>query len=116
MANDCLVVVRANGSARSLPANMHWSVPRAVNSLFTGRAQLLQRIQTALKDDGAGSPRRKQLVITGLGGIGKSEVCLQIANTLRQECAVRFYYTSNGLTDIQLLGCVLGRRGKPGYY
>ncbi|KAF2008358.1 hypothetical protein BU24DRAFT_137851 [Aaosphaeria arxii CBS 175.79] len=60
-------------------------VPRAVNNLFTGRSQLLQRIQSALHDDSASNSRRKQLVITGLAGIGKSEVCLQVANTLRQD-------------------------------
>ncbi|OAL53551.1 TPR-like protein [Pyrenochaeta sp. DS3sAY3a] len=60
-------------------------VPRPVNSLFTGRTQLLQRIESALQNDGASNSRRKQLVITGLGGMGKSEVCLQVANTLRKD-------------------------------
>jgi tetratricopeptide (TPR) repeat protein len=50
-----------------------------------GRAQLLDRIQSALRDKGASTTKRKQLVITGLGGIGKSEMCLQIANIMRQD-------------------------------
>ena len=62
--------------------NKHWNVPRIVNPLFTGRAALIERIERALRSD---SQQQKRLVITGLGGQGKSEICLKVANNLRQE-------------------------------
>ncbi|KAF2682375.1 hypothetical protein K458DRAFT_390862 [Lentithecium fluviatile CBS 122367] len=48
--------------------NVHWMVPRAVNSLFIGRAELIDRIQQAF-DVGKRSDTRAQqrFVITGWG-------------------------------------------------
>jgi hypothetical protein len=65
--------------------NVHWTVNRAVNTLFTGRddilADLLEVIQGALNDN---SPRQQcRIVITGMGGQGKSEICLQLAERVR---------------------------------
>jgi hypothetical protein len=39
-----------------------------------------------LRSNSVSTTERKQLVITGIGGIGKSEVCLRIADLLREEC------------------------------
>jgi tetratricopeptide (TPR) repeat protein len=67
-------------------------VPRPVNSLFTGRTELVDRIQSALRDDDQGTTKVKRLVITGIGGMGKSEVCLQIAHVMRKECVAESCY------------------------
>lgn len=64
---------------------MHWKVPRTVNSLFTRRTALLVRIQAVLLSDATSSNKQKRFVITGLGGQGKSEICLQVANLLKDE-------------------------------
>jgi adenylylsulfate kinase-like enzyme len=56
-----------------------------VNSLFTGRTELLVRIQAVLRGNTTSSNKQKRFVITGLGGQGKSEICLQVANSLRDE-------------------------------
>jgi putative protein kinase ArgK-like GTPase of G3E family len=68
--------------------NEHWIVPRPANSLFTGRSELIARILNAIRNDDLDTTKQKRLVITGIGGIGKSEVCLRIANDMRQECVV----------------------------
>lgn len=60
-------------------------VPRTANPLFTGRHDLLQELEDVVRDavycpwDRA--PCR--IVISGMGGQGKSEVCLQLAPRLR---------------------------------
>jgi signal recognition particle GTPase len=62
-------------------------VPRIVNNLFTGRTDLLNRIRDALLGHGTpGAQQQKRFVITGLGGQGKTEVCLKAANLMREEC------------------------------
>jgi phage/plasmid-associated DNA primase len=67
--------------------NVHWMVPRAMNNLFTGRTELLDRIQNALLGDRTSyAETQKTFVITGLGGQGKSEVCLKLANLVQEEC------------------------------
>lgn len=66
--------------------NKHWLVPRSVNRLFTGRSEIIDRIKGAIRDDGTQhADKQKVFVITGLGGMGKTEICLQVANTLREE-------------------------------
>ena len=66
--------------------NKHWMVPRQVNGLFTGRVKLLLRIQEALRNNHTSpSDEQKRFVITGLGGQGKSEICLKVASLMREE-------------------------------
>ena len=67
--------------------NKHWLVPRGVNKLFTGRSEIIDRIKGAIQDDDGAkhADKQKVFVITGLGGMGKSEICLQVANILREE-------------------------------
>ncbi|KFY82785.1 hypothetical protein V498_08453 [Pseudogymnoascus sp. VKM F-4517 (FW-2822)] len=66
--------------------NKHWIVPRSVNNLFTGRIELLRRMKKALSNiDTSPTDERKIFVITGLGGQGKSEICLKVASLMREE-------------------------------
>lgn len=61
-------------------------VPRTTNTLFTGRGELLLRIQKVIRCSQTASPdKQKRFIITGLGGQGKSEICLQVANQMREE-------------------------------
>jgi signal recognition particle GTPase len=62
-------------------------VPRMVNSLFTGRSEVIERIQSALRDNGLDTTKQQRvvIVITGIGGMGKSEMCLKIADLMREE-------------------------------
>ncbi|KAF2499993.1 hypothetical protein BU16DRAFT_233539 [Lophium mytilinum] len=66
--------------------NKHWMVPRALNALFTGRKDLLERIQKSLRSSRPSDTHtRRTFVITGLGGLGKSEIALHVANLMRKE-------------------------------
>lgn len=68
--------------------NVHWMIPRPVNSLFTGRSELVEHIQSTICNNDPGTTKQTRLVITGIGGIGKSEMCLQVADLLRNEYVV----------------------------
>lgn len=65
--------------------NAHWIVKKSLTSFFTGRVDLIKRLRDALQWDGQASQVLEQvrLVITGMGGQGKSELCLKVANSLR---------------------------------
>ncbi|SPO04151.1 uncharacterized protein DNG_06834 [Cephalotrichum gorgonifer] len=66
------------------PVNTHWLVPRSVNPLFAGREDILRTIQKAIsRENKTNGDQQRRFVITGMGGQGKSEVCLAIANRLR---------------------------------
>jgi putative protein kinase ArgK-like GTPase of G3E family len=59
---------------------------RSVNNLFVGRESVLatieQALQRTIRDLNNAGPQR--FVITGMGGQGKSEICLQLAHRVRQ--------------------------------
>ena len=55
-----------------------WNIPHRRNPFFTGRDELLDRLSTALK---AGQPiaLSQPQTISGLGGIGKTQVAMEYA-------------------------------------
>ncbi len=55
-----------------------WSVPYARNPYFTGRAEVLQHISTVLHTSQTVAVAQPQ-AITGLGGIGKTQIALEYA-------------------------------------
>ncbi|KAH7092522.1 hypothetical protein FB567DRAFT_625504 [Paraphoma chrysanthemicola] len=83
--SDAIVKDRYRPHNADPTGNIHWIVPRTVNSLFTGRTELIDRIKRALHDDGGHTTVQKRLVLTGIGGIGKSEVCLTLADAMRED-------------------------------
>ncbi|KAF9634837.1 hypothetical protein BFW01_g5732 [Lasiodiplodia theobromae] len=66
--------------------NRHWIVGKSTSNLFTGREVEIQMIQTALQTPhptAEGQP--SVFLLTGTGGQGKSELCLKIAENMRDE-------------------------------
>lgn len=61
-------------------------VTRPTNPLFTGREDLLQELDVIVRNAVKNAPDQTQcrIVISGMGGQGKSEICLQLARRLRQ--------------------------------
>ncbi|MDI1493453.1 MAG: hypothetical protein OHK93_005243 [Ramalina farinacea] len=72
--------------APSKPTHTHWTVTRSINTLFTGRSELLAKLEDIARGAVNDSSRHDQcrVVITGIGGQGKSEICLQLAHRVRQ--------------------------------
>ncbi|GCE07543.1 DUF7779 domain-containing protein [Dictyobacter aurantiacus] len=58
-----------------------WFVPYPRNAFFTGRDALLQEVHERLQTGGPGS---RLLAITGLGGIGKTQIAIEYAYRYRQ--------------------------------
>lgn len=60
-------------------------MPRSANPLFTGREDLLhdldRLVRDAVNNPWAGTQCR--IVLSGIGGQGKSEICLQLTRRLR---------------------------------
>ena len=84
--------VSNNSSARVLTAadglsNVNWVVRRPLSNVFTGRVDDVSYITESLRAahsttfDG----QSKCFVVTGMGGQGKSELCLKVAHDLRHE-------------------------------
>ena len=65
---------------------VHWTVTRSANTLFTGRDDILRELETIVRDAVKNPSLQDQcwIVISGMGGQGKSEICLQLAYRVRQ--------------------------------
>jgi tetratricopeptide (TPR) repeat protein len=79
-------------------------VPRIVNSLFTGRNKVVERIQSALRNYGLDTTKQQRavIVITGIGGIGKSEVCLKVVGLMREEYVSPIHCRLSNETSVRL--------------
>ncbi|RDW57476.1 hypothetical protein BP6252_13736 [Coleophoma cylindrospora] len=78
-------VVNTKRQSSTEPHNEYWLVPRGVSSFFTGRSEVLQRLRTSLCPSltSMNESRQRRFVIIGVGGAGKSEVCLRFAKENR---------------------------------
>ncbi len=63
-----------------------WIVPRSASRVYTGRGDIGERLAQVLSFDPATPPKQQRtFVIVGVGGTGKSEVCLKFAEDHRDE-------------------------------
>ncbi|OBT62458.1 hypothetical protein VE03_08608 [Pseudogymnoascus sp. 23342-1-I1] len=82
--------------------NIHWVIPREVNPNFTGQKELLDEMKIKLCPSITGQEQsRKCFAIIGIGGAGKSEVCLNFANTQRNELWGVFWIDATAPSTIQ---------------
>ncbi|KAI2626845.1 TPR-like protein [Xylaria nigripes] len=85
----CQLVIRTivdqiDRALRLGPKNVHWLVPRSANPMLIGRQGIVSRIKTAMISSNPGNAQ-KRFILTGMGGQGKSEVCLKVADELRED-------------------------------
>ncbi|KAJ5090363.1 FabD/lysophospholipase-like protein [Penicillium argentinense] len=74
-----------------------WQVPFERNAKFTGRGELLSDLTQKLERK---SVATRKIAIEGLGGVGKSQLVLELAHCMRERCAV-FWIPVNSLTNLQ---------------
>lgn len=66
--------------------NVHWNIVRPKHPYFTGRDDILLKLEEKLRNaaKNTGSQEQCRIVIHGMGGQGKSELCLQVADRVRE--------------------------------
>ncbi|KAI4260743.1 MAG: hypothetical protein LQ352_000135 [Teloschistes flavicans] len=76
--------------------NKYFEVPRDPSSVFTGRDEVRERLHACYSPSGKTKIQRQQkrFVIYGLGGSGKTQVCLKFAEDYREEWAHPIYFRS----------------------
>ncbi|KAI4221929.1 MAG: hypothetical protein L6R40_008609 [Gallowayella cf. fulva] len=67
--------------------NKYFEVPRNPSSVFTGREEICEQLHACCSPSGKTNIQRQQkrFVIHGLGGSGKTQVCLKFAEDHREE-------------------------------
>ena len=68
------------------PHNKYFEVPRNVSSIFTGREDICQDLQERCLPSNPPSAQQtqKRYVLHGLGGSGKTQICLRFAQNHRE--------------------------------
>ncbi|OJJ80604.1 uncharacterized protein ASPGLDRAFT_38966 [Aspergillus glaucus CBS 516.65] len=74
-----------------------WHVPFERNPNFTGRKEQLDGLQQILEQK---SHSTKKIAVIGLGGVGKTQLVLELAHRIREQWAV-FWIPVNSLTNLQ---------------
>ncbi|KAL8696273.1 MAG: hypothetical protein Q9224_002880 [Gallowayella concinna] len=94
----------AAGIASEMKLNKHFYIPRAVSSIFTGRTNLLDDLQSCIFDASTPSEKdhiQKRFVIYGLGGSGKTEFCCKFAQDNRQSFWGVFWINASSRQSVQ---------------
>ena len=67
--------------------NKHFEVPRNASPTFTGREEICEQLQARCLPSSEPDTHRQQKrsVIYGLGGSGKTQICLKFAEDHREE-------------------------------
>ncbi|KAI9923368.1 hypothetical protein MW887_009938 [Aspergillus wentii] len=73
-----------------------WHVPFDRNPKFTGREKLLNDLERRLQQHN----HTTKIAVIGLGGVGKTQLVLELAHRVREQCAV-FWIPVNSLANLQ---------------
>lgn len=69
--------------------NKHWIVPRGSSPRFTGRTGIMEELEQQLCASAKkNEDKQRRFVIIGMGGMGKSELCLKVAENLRERFVI----------------------------
>lgn len=67
--------------------NKYYEIPRNPSSFFTVRQEICAQMRASCLVSNQHTPQQKRFVIHGLGGSGKTQLCLKFAEDHREEYA-----------------------------
>ncbi|KAI4247104.1 MAG: hypothetical protein LQ352_006227 [Teloschistes flavicans] len=100
--------------ALEISPNKHFYIPRAVSSMFTGKADLLDDLRHSLFDTSTSLEKQhiqKRFIVHGLGGSGKTEFCCKFAQDNRQSFWGIFWINASSPESVQHTYSAIARVG-----
>jgi signal recognition particle GTPase len=75
--------------------NKHFEVAPHLSPVFTGQGHIGKRLETAFTPSEYKCPFQRRFVLFGMGGAGKTQICLRYANNYQE----RYKNVCFSLTD-----------------
>ena len=66
----------------ALSYNKHYYIPHTLSAIFTGRDDIVQKIYEGFFS--SNTIEQKRFVLYGLGGSGKTQICIRFAQEYRE--------------------------------
>lgn len=102
LAHDVTSAGQVHDSVRRVEKSLSdvlWNVPALQNRIFTGRDEIIAKVADFLKT-GQVAALSQRLAISGLGGIGKTQVALEYAYRYWQQYQVVFWVRADTLETL----------------
>jgi tetratricopeptide (TPR) repeat protein len=82
--------------------NDGFSIPQKPNSsaLFTGRKDIIEKLNNHFAPQDKGDKQRKSFLLYGMGGIGKTQICLKFAEEMADRYLLLIYWLFGSLKSI----------------
>ncbi|CAG8393837.1 unnamed protein product [Penicillium salamii] len=91
------LILQSNTNETQGQGRARWQVPFERNAKFTGRENLLNDLTQKVKKS---SDATRKIAINGLGGVGKTQLVLELAHRMRKQCTV-CWISVNSLANLQ---------------
>ncbi len=103
MDYQCLNIAQKHIQSRA-PHNKYFEVPRNVSSIFTGREDICRDLQERClpSDPPSAQKTQKRFVLHGLGGSGKTQICLKFAQDHRERYDSRYLIINNMAVSVRV--------------
>ena len=104
---QCLNIALNHLQSRA-PHNKYFEIPHSASSIFTGREDICQDLQgRCLPSDPPGAQKmQKRYVLYGLGGSGKTQICLKFAQDHRERYDNGYKFRKNKNICLSLSFCI----------
>ncbi|KIX02258.1 uncharacterized protein Z518_08197 [Rhinocladiella mackenziei CBS 650.93] len=111
---DVLTVEAAENIRPLATLNEHFSLPRAVTSIYTGRREALDDLRSFFfgATSGTGRGSQKRFCIYGLGGSGKTEFCCKFAQENQNRLWAVFWIDASSPDRVRQTYSAIAKEGK----
>lgn len=79
----CPLIITPHANCKAAAYNQHYLVPHVLSPAYTGQGQVSKALEASLLSNDDPHPVQRRFVLFGLGGSGKTQICINYAQSHR---------------------------------